>query len=111
VELLRRAAGAEQAAGRWEQAIADLKRATILDPQSTSAFAALGAAQLWERDYAGARQSLDRALALRPENLVNILQRATLALMEGDLAGARATIHAAPPSVDRAALLAYVSTY
>ena len=111
VPLLRRAAGAEQQAGRWDVAIADYKQATKLDPQSSAAFAVLGGAQLRLRDYADAQQSLDRALALRPDNLVNIEGRATLSLMRGDLAEARAVIHAAPPSVDRAALLAYIATY
>ena len=111
VPLLRRAAGVEQQAGRWDVAIADYKQATKLDPQSSVAFAALGAAQLRLRDYADAQQSFDRALALRPDNLATIEGRATVSLMRGDLAGARAIIHGAPPSVDRAALLAYIATY
>jgi serine/threonine-protein kinase len=111
VPLLRRAAGAEQQAGRWDVAIADYKQATKLDPQSSAAFAVLGAAQLRLRDYADAQQSLDRALALRPDNLANIEGRTMVSLMRGDLAGARAIIRAAPPSVDRAALLAYIATY
>jgi TolB-like protein len=111
VPLLRRAAGAEQQAGRWDAAIADYKQATKLDPQSAAAFGVLGSAQLRLRDYADAQQSLDRALALRPDNLASIEGRAMVSLMRGDLAEARAVIHAAPPSVDRAALLAYVATY
>jgi tetratricopeptide (TPR) repeat protein len=111
VTLLRRAAGAEQQAGRWDQAVADFKKATRLDPQSADAFAVLGSAQLWQRDYADAQRSLDRSMALRPDNLAIIHGRTVLSLMEGDLAGARATIRAASPSVDRAALLAYLSTY
>jgi TolB-like protein len=111
VTLLRRAAGAEQQAGRWDQAVADFKKATRLDPQSADAFAVLGSAQLWQRDYADAQRSLDRSMVLRPDNLAIIHGRTVLSLMEGDLAGARATIRAASPSVDRAALLAYLSTY
>jgi TolB-like protein/Tfp pilus assembly protein PilF len=111
VTLLRRAAGAEQQAGRWEQAVADYKRATKLDPQSAAAFGVLGSAQTRMKDYAGAQQSLDRALALRPDNLANIEVRTSLSLMRGDLEGARSVLRAVPPSVDRAALLAYIGTY
>src|SRR6185437_10906373 len=109
--LLGRAGGVGQRAGGCEVGIADGKKAAMLGPRSSVAIAALGAAQLRLRDYADAQQSFDRALALRPDNLATIEGRATVSLMRGDLAGARAIIHGAPPSVDRAAQLAYIATY
>ena len=61
------------------------------------------------RRYAEAREAFDRALALAPANLSAIESKAETFLGEGDLAGARAVLTAAPKTLDPTALVAYVA--
>ena len=69
----------------------------------------LGAALYLLRRYAEAREAYDRGLALAPANLDMIESKATTFLGEGDLAGARAVLAAAPEEVESTALVAYVA--
>ena len=71
----------------------------------------LGDALLRLRRYPEAREALDRGLALAPANLALIESKAMTFLGEGDLAGARAVLEAAPRDVEPTALVAYVATY
>ncbi len=66
---------------------------------------------LYLRRYPEAEAALDRALALSPLDLSNIFVRAVVELAQGNLAGARAVLRAAPPEVDPTALVAFVATY
>ena len=109
--LLTTTAGLEQRLGRWQAAEAHLKMAAQLDPQSTFVVTNLGVVEFHLRLYAAARQVADRALALRPGNLFAVHLRADVRLAEGDLAGARAVIHAMPAPVDTAALAAYFAQF
>jgi tetratricopeptide (TPR) repeat protein len=54
---------------------------------------------------------LDRGLVLAPTNLSTIEMKAQVALAQGDLAGARAVVRAALPTVDPAALLVFFGNY
>jgi tetratricopeptide (TPR) repeat protein len=58
------------------------------------------------RRYREAREVLDRALALAPSNLQLLEYKAMTFLGEGDLAGARAVVKAAPGNVEPTALVA-----
>src|SRR5262249_25655655 len=51
----------------------------------------------------------DRGLEIAPTNIDLIHQKAMTYVQEGDLAGARAVLDAAPPSVDPTALAAHVA--
>ena len=53
--------------GKWERAVASLRRATELDPRSYSYLEALGEAQLAMRAYPEAERILERAAALGPD--------------------------------------------
>jgi tetratricopeptide (TPR) repeat protein len=77
-----------------------------LDPRSASQKWGLGEALLRIRRYAEARGALDRALALGPANLSVIEYKAMTFLGEGDLAGARGVLAAAPKTIDPTALVA-----
>ncbi len=110
-DFLSRMAAAEQSIGRWDAAVEHLKQAERLDPRSVAAQRRLGEALLWLRRYPEAREALDRGLALAPTNLIAIECKAMTFLGQGDLAGARAVLKAAPREVDPAALVAFVAQY
>ena len=63
------------------------------------------------RRYPEAREAFDRGLTLAPANLSLIESKAMTFLAQGDLAGARAVLEAAPPEVEPAALVAFTATY
>ena len=109
--LLRRIGNAEVHLGHEDAAIAHLEQAVRLDPRDPAAADLLGQYNMFRRRYPEARVALDRALALEPTNVSFIEDRATLALAQGDLAGARAVIRSAAPAVDASALIAYFATY
>jgi eukaryotic-like serine/threonine-protein kinase len=108
-DLLRGTANAEQALGHWEAAVEHFRQAEHLDPRSVSNPWGLGGALLFLRRYPEAREAIDRGLALAPAHLSLIENKAMTFLAEGDLAGARAVLKAAPKGVEPTALVAYVA--
>ena len=80
-------------------------------PGPSSNLRGLGDALLRLRRYPEAREALDRGLALAPANLDLIEGKAMTYLGEGDLAGARAVLKAAPKEVEPTALVAYLADY
>jgi tetratricopeptide (TPR) repeat protein len=103
--------GAEAAAGDWSAALDHARRAVALDPRSPFAARDLAWVLLWLRRYPEARESIEHALALAPTDLDMLEQRAISRLGQGDLAGARGGLRDVPSTLDRASLVAYVSTY
>jgi serine/threonine-protein kinase len=111
VELLTLSALAEKWAGQWEAAQTHLRQAQRLEPRSVGAAAGLTEVLFWQRRYPEARLMVDHALALAPSD-INLLElKVMIRLAEGDLAGARAVIKAAPKAVDPTALVAFLATY
>jgi eukaryotic-like serine/threonine-protein kinase len=108
-DLLTATALAEESLGRWAAAVDHLRQAEHLDPRSIPQRLRLGQALLYLRRYPEARQALDRGLDLAPANLALISEKAMTFLGEGDLAGARKVIAAAPKEVEPTALVAYLS--
>jgi TolB-like protein/tetratricopeptide (TPR) repeat protein len=106
-----RTALAEQGLGRWDAAVAHLRQAERLDPRSVSNLGNLGSVLLRLRRYPEARETLDRGLALAPDNLGMIEDKAMTFLAEGDLPGARAVLKAAPSQVEPTALVSYLANY
>ena len=96
--------------GRWEAARAHLERALRLDPLDVRVVRLLAYTLLLTRHYSEARQACERGLALAPTNLSLLEFKAMAALGQGDLAGARAGLRAAPKEVDTA-LVAFMATY
>jgi TolB-like protein/tetratricopeptide (TPR) repeat protein len=106
--LLRGMALAEMPLGRWESAVGNLRQTEALDPRSLSNLVALGDALLFLRRYPEARSVSDRGLAIAPAHLNLAEIKAMTFLGEGNLAGARAVLDAAPRAVEPA-LVAYVA--
>jgi eukaryotic-like serine/threonine-protein kinase len=110
-DLLTWTARAEESLGRWDSALEHLKQAEHIDPRSVNTLRRLGQAFLLLRRYPEAREALDRGLALAPADLYLIEQKVMTFLVEGDLAGGRAVIKAAPKDVEPTALVAYLANY
>ncbi len=110
-DLLRATALTEQNLGRWDAAVEHFKQAEHLDPRSINNKWTLGIALLRLRRYSQAREAFDRGLALAPANLTLIEQKAMTFLGEGDLAGARSVLNAAPKEVEPTAIVSYLATY
>jgi tetratricopeptide (TPR) repeat protein len=110
-ELLTSIAAAERALGRGANVVRSLEAAAALDPRSPRTARALAFALLWARQYPAARAAADRAVALAPADPSMLQCRAMVALAEGDLAGARRVLAAAPPELAGDVLAAYMGTY
>jgi TolB-like protein/tetratricopeptide (TPR) repeat protein len=111
VDLLRGSASAKQVLGRWEESLVNVRRARDLDPRSWRAELALGETLLRLHRPSEAREACDRGLALAPTNLSLIERKTMTYLQEGDLAGARGTMAAAPKEVEPTALVVYFAYY
>jgi len=109
--LLSATAVAEQGLGRWEAAINFLRQAERLDPRSVTSQRRLGFGYLWLRRYPEATAALERGLVTAPSNVTLLVYRAMTYLAQGDLAGARRSLAAAPSAVERTALVAYAATF
>jgi TolB-like protein/Flp pilus assembly protein TadD len=107
VDLLRNLGYAEQERGRLEEALAVIRRATSLDPQSWANHLAVTATLSNLRRPREAREAADRGLALNPTQLDLIGFRIKTYLQEGDLAGARAAVASVPKEVEPTTLVAY----
>ncbi len=84
--------------GQWQAAIATYERALQLDPKSSNTWDQLGGIYRLLGRYDLAGQAFNRALALNPSNSNVAIDRVLLALAQGDVAGARAALHAGDPS-------------
>ena len=111
VSILRQAASLEQSLGRWNDALTHLQQARRLDPRSVTVGAALQQLLTYLRRYPEALAVGNEMLTLDPANLLIIEDQAQTHLMEGDLAGARAVLANAPPTLAQPALVAYFGNY
>ena len=93
--------------GRWDEALALLRRSTSLDPRSLFANWWLGRTLLWLRRYPEARETLDRTHALAPTNLGVLHLRVMVELASGDLDSARAILRRVPAGTDPVAVASY----
>jgi TolB-like protein/Flp pilus assembly protein TadD len=109
--ILRGAAICEESLGRWDVAVDYFKQALRLDPRDVAAMRNLGDALQRLRRLPEAREAFDRGLALSPANLNIIEDKAMTYLAEGDLAGARAMLKAAPKGLEPTTLVAYLANY
>ena len=97
--------------GEWEASLADLEEAQRLDPRSVNTLRRLGFANFRLHRTSESRKAYERGLALAPTNLSLLRERAMTYLAEGDLAGARAVLKAAPKEVEPTALVAFLANY
>jgi serine/threonine-protein kinase len=110
-DLLTTAALAEQSLSRWDAGAKHLERAWTLDPRSATTARRLAQNLLRLKRYPEAEATTDRGLAVAPDNLDLIENKAMIHLARGDLPGARAAIHAAPAEVEPTALVAFIGNY
>jgi eukaryotic-like serine/threonine-protein kinase len=110
-DLLTSAALAEQALGRWDVAAKHLARAWTVDPRSATTARRLAQNLLRLKRLPEAETAADRGLAVAPDNLDLIENKAMIHLARGDLPGARAAIQAAAAKVEPTALVAFIGNY
>jgi serine/threonine protein kinase/tetratricopeptide (TPR) repeat protein len=110
-ELLASAALAEQGLGRWEAAVRSLERARRLDPRSATTARRLAHTLIRLRRYPQALAAADRGLAVSPDNIDLIENKAMVYLAQGDLDAARRVIAEAPPRVEPTALVTFFGNY
>src|SRR5512134_2205268 len=108
-QVLAAAGASEEGLGRWDAAVAHFRRALTLDPRAARTAIGLARALFWLRRYPEALQAEDRALALTPASLAALEDRAMIYLAQGDLAGARTVLRAAPGEVQPADLVGFVA--
>jgi len=101
----------ESSLARWDSSVEHLRQAERLDPRAAWIKERLGEILVYLRRYPEARETLDRGLAVAPANMGLRESKAMTFLAQGDLAGARAVLAAAPAEVEPAALVAFVATY
>jgi serine/threonine-protein kinase len=110
-ELLRSMGIAEQALGRWNEAVEHLRRSQSLDPRLASTKGILAQGLFWLRRYDEAMKAADEGLALTPSDATQVERKAMIYLAQGDLAGAKAVLATPPPDMDLPNFVAYVATY
>jgi serine/threonine-protein kinase len=74
----------ERRLGQWDQAIADLRRASELDPRSVIRLLDLFEVHVRRREYAVAQQYLTRAVQLEPNSPSSIFQAMLIVARDGD---------------------------
>ena len=79
--------------GNWDSARVHYERSLELNPRSAATNVALGILYLYLRDYPRAREALDRAQQISP-TFSTLAWRARVAVADGNLAEARATVAA-----------------
>jgi TolB-like protein len=110
-DVLRTLGQVRASVGEWDDGVALIRRATVLDPRSVVTTGRLVRALLFVRRYREARDATERVLAFRGDNVQFIQSRAMAFAGEGDLASARAALRQVPATVDRGALVSYVANY
>jgi tetratricopeptide (TPR) repeat protein len=82
-----------------------------LDPRSALTARRLAHTLLRLRRFPEALAAADRGLAVSPDNLDLLENKAMIYLAQGDLEGARGVIFGAPPEVEPTALVAFFANY
>jgi TolB-like protein/tetratricopeptide (TPR) repeat protein len=101
----------DAAAGRFDDAVAHMRQAALLDPRSVQRADQLSTDLAMLHRFPEARTAAERGLAIDPANLSLIQDRVVAYLGEGNLTGAQAALRDVPATLDHAALVAYMATY
>ena len=110
-DLLAASAVIERTAGKFEDALAHLRRASQLDPRSVPAASSLARTFHDLHRHSEAQREYARAVSLAPTNLAVVQGQATDFLSQGDLAGARAVIADALKHADATAVVTRFATF
>jgi eukaryotic-like serine/threonine-protein kinase len=110
-DLLGASALVEISTGKWDEALTHFNRAQALDPRSVAIGRRLAYTLLRLRRYPEALAACDRALALAPDNVQVLENKAMVFLGRGDLEGARRVVRENPARIDPTVLAAYFGNY
>ncbi|HVO90542.1 MAG TPA: XrtA/PEP-CTERM system TPR-repeat protein PrsT [Casimicrobiaceae bacterium] len=77
------------ASGEFDRALSEATRMIAAQPRNPDGYALQGAAYMGKHDYAVARRSLDKALAIQADLVPALVASAQLDTMQGDVASAR----------------------
>ncbi len=106
------AALVERRMGQWQASIADMVRASELNPRSVEVLTALAETRIATRDCQHARRSIDVGLALKPDNpYLQDMQAACLWNTESDLDKVARQLAAQPVSVTNLGTRANTALY
>jgi serine/threonine-protein kinase len=109
--VLSKLASLDQTFGHWDAALAGLRQAHALDPRATDTDDQLAFLLMSLRRYSEAQRVVASGLTFAASDLNLIEDKMMIALGQGDIAAARATLTAAASDVDPATLVAFVATY
>jgi tetratricopeptide (TPR) repeat protein len=101
----------DAANGHFESALAHERQALMLDPRAANRFDIAASYLAWLRRYPESRVAAEHGLAVDPSILTLIQDRAISYLGEGKLREAQTSLRDVPPTLDRAALVAYMANY
>ncbi|NCT66061.1 MAG: hypothetical protein GXC76_00300 [Rhodanobacteraceae bacterium] len=90
----------ERRQGRWQDSIAHLEQATLLDPREVVMFLELASNHAALRQYAKARATLDHALEVQPDATSLVTAKAWAWLAEGNLEQAGTLLDSVPLRAD-----------
>ncbi len=110
-DLLMAAAAMLMNLGRWDEAVANLDRACLVDPRSVRPAYRRAVCLLWMRRAAEAIETADRVLGLDPSDLRATEIKAMAILSRGDLAGARSWLNKQTTQVKSTDLLKQFGLY
>jgi tetratricopeptide (TPR) repeat protein len=111
IDVLLNGAELELESGRLSDALAFADRTARIDPNEVGAIAVVCNVRLQQRRYREAADACGHLVALRPDNLGFVEFLMSLALEQGDLAGAQRVLHAVPATVDPKTLVAYYAEH
>ncbi|MEE8368809.1 MAG: hypothetical protein V3S30_10890 [Thermoanaerobaculia bacterium] len=105
-KLLTRKAAILRRQGHWVEALDSYKRAFELDPRSVNRVSNLASTYMWLRQYRGALDYFDRAIALVPAHQFSWYRKAVIPwLWKGDTQASRLVLERVPDSLDDEGLL------
>jgi len=96
---------------RWDAAIGHYQQGLQLDPRDLGGWISLGETQMRLHHVSEAKASFARAAALQPHRIDLNQDQVTLALMQGDMASARAFIASMIQATDSTSVVTYLATY
>jgi serine/threonine protein kinase/tetratricopeptide (TPR) repeat protein len=105
--LINNTASIEFSLGHLEAAVGYYRQGRTLDPRLDWG---LGEALTFLRRYPEALPVIEHAMAVSPQNLQLIQDKAYILLAQGDLAGTRAALNGAPAGIDPLTLVVFMAT-
>jgi tetratricopeptide (TPR) repeat protein len=110
-DLVKGMALVARSQGRWEESLAALQQALVLDPRSIATARRLGYTLLFLRRYRDADAAAGQALKLNPHDPALFQHKVMAHLGVGDLPEARAVLDTAKRELEPTALVTWMAIY